>query len=235
MDPFQGFDNHPVTLNKYLYANADPINFTDPSGNFAGISAANAIINSLALAIVFANTPIGGNLIQDLGLSTERERTLKDVALGKFEARTCATSNASRCKASIPLIIFGADVKEATLHIFDAQQFGIGSPILSKRKGNHSRSFIRTAPECRGRATKQTGLDCDEYPFSSTVEGGAANYRAGKVSLRPINLSHNRAAGGFLNGFFKACGIVPDDPVKKWFGVVASPSAPTTIPVCAGR
>ncbi len=32
MDSFQGWDEDPTTLHKYLYANADPVNGTDPSG-----------------------------------------------------------------------------------------------------------------------------------------------------------------------------------------------------------
>jgi hypothetical protein len=32
MDPYPGGTYDPISLHKYLYANADPINFTDPSG-----------------------------------------------------------------------------------------------------------------------------------------------------------------------------------------------------------
>ena len=32
MDEFNGFLNEPLSLHKYLYANADPVNFRDPSG-----------------------------------------------------------------------------------------------------------------------------------------------------------------------------------------------------------
>ena len=33
MDTFAGINSDPVTLHKYLYANVNPVNFTDPSGN----------------------------------------------------------------------------------------------------------------------------------------------------------------------------------------------------------
>ena len=34
MDPAQGFISDPMTLNRFLYANANPINYVDPSGEF---------------------------------------------------------------------------------------------------------------------------------------------------------------------------------------------------------
>jgi hypothetical protein len=33
-DTFRGFDELPLSLNKYLYAHSNPVNRTDPSGNF---------------------------------------------------------------------------------------------------------------------------------------------------------------------------------------------------------
>ncbi len=35
MDTWMGNSADPVTLHKYLYGNSDPINFTDPTGNFS--------------------------------------------------------------------------------------------------------------------------------------------------------------------------------------------------------
>ena len=35
MDTWMGINSDPITLNKYLYANADPVNFIDPSGNIS--------------------------------------------------------------------------------------------------------------------------------------------------------------------------------------------------------
>ncbi|MCX4030004.1 putative Ig domain-containing protein [Endozoicomonas sp. SM1973] len=34
MDTWMGVNHDPVTLHKYLYANVDPVNYTDPTGNF---------------------------------------------------------------------------------------------------------------------------------------------------------------------------------------------------------
>jgi len=38
MDTFQGAASDPITLHKYLYASADPVNNIDPSGNFSLVS-----------------------------------------------------------------------------------------------------------------------------------------------------------------------------------------------------
>ncbi len=44
MDSFEGFNTDPITLHKYLYANANPLTFVDPSGNFS-ISTLTTAIN----------------------------------------------------------------------------------------------------------------------------------------------------------------------------------------------
>lgn len=43
VDPYEGEDGTPITLNKYLYANASPAYFVDPTGEF-GIAAIMAMI-----------------------------------------------------------------------------------------------------------------------------------------------------------------------------------------------
>lgn len=35
MDPYSGSIFDPMSLHKYLYANANPITYTDPTGNFS--------------------------------------------------------------------------------------------------------------------------------------------------------------------------------------------------------
>ncbi len=50
-DPYQGSPHEPVTLHRYLYANANPVIYTDPSGKFGVIEMLNTmkIMNTLSL------------------------------------------------------------------------------------------------------------------------------------------------------------------------------------------
>ena len=53
MDTWMGINTQPITLNKYLYANADPVNYTDPSGHF-GISGAIHAVSVLGSLVTAA-------------------------------------------------------------------------------------------------------------------------------------------------------------------------------------
>ena len=58
MDAWMGVDSDPITLNKYVYANVDPVNMVDPSGYFAGgLGGFGATSNTLG---ILANTAIAG-------------------------------------------------------------------------------------------------------------------------------------------------------------------------------
>lgn len=58
VDPFPGFIDEPLSLHKYLYANADPVNFIDPSGLVA-ISEYGALVKRIALRTVAALRTLG--------------------------------------------------------------------------------------------------------------------------------------------------------------------------------
>ena len=59
-DPWKGNDFEPVTLNKYFYANSNPVNFFDPSGRFSLIQTAQtiAIASVLASAAAYSLTAL---------------------------------------------------------------------------------------------------------------------------------------------------------------------------------
>ncbi|TVZ38021.1 deoxyribonuclease NucA/NucB [Alteromonadaceae bacterium 2753L.S.0a.02] len=240
MDTWRGNNHDPITLHKYLYAGSDPVKYIDPSGNsLMSFSVSNTILGVLvASSAAYAghqfvsalNTSFGNSDVN----SMRRERTAADVQVGTVAANICARSQDENCRASIPLIIFGADVMDATMHIDEAQLSG-KPVVLSRSSGGNAGWYRHFAPECIGATGVFSGLDCDEYPFNSTHEGGVGNYLMGGVSLKPINASHNRSAGSSLGAFYNECGVSQNDPNDMWFGVLAIPFTPTTRAVCAGN
>ena len=54
MDSYEGSIDDPVSLHKYLYANANPVMYTDPSGcmSVAGMAVVGAISGALSGIIV---------------------------------------------------------------------------------------------------------------------------------------------------------------------------------------
>lgn len=75
-DSWTGNNSDPITLHKYLYANADPVRYTDPTGNFglAGASVANNIVGILTqMQIDNALTLLGE---QGVDVSTEKTAVL---------------------------------------------------------------------------------------------------------------------------------------------------------------
>ncbi len=76
MDTWLGISSDPITLHKYLYANIDPVNMVDPSGNFSIGSAMTAV--SVTASLVSAATT--GYTIGQF-LTGEKEFSAKSVGL----------------------------------------------------------------------------------------------------------------------------------------------------------
>ena len=55
MDTWMGRSGDPITLNKYLYANADPVTYVDPTGNF-GLASIGASLNVRGVLSTAATT-----------------------------------------------------------------------------------------------------------------------------------------------------------------------------------
>jgi len=116
--------------------------------------------------------------------------------------------------------------KEQRDHIVSA--LGAGKPhhlirlnrsfITIGRQWYNSKKYGRTecnkdAREILKKKFRNVSFDCDEYPFFSSVEGGAigdlvnkSNDKSG-VSLRLIRSGHNRSAGFSLGWFYWRCGV----------------------------
>jgi hypothetical protein len=55
------------------------------------------------------------------------------------------------------------------------------------------------------------GVDCDEFPMASAVEGGPENYLANMVSLRELSPTDNQLAGRKLGRFFSLFHVNPGE------------------------
>ena len=82
MDPFPGLIAEPMSLHRYLYARADPVNVVDPSGEYGALvnlgitMLVGGIINAI-IGIAFGNSPSAENFWGEFG---------KDFAVGALTA-----------------------------------------------------------------------------------------------------------------------------------------------------
>ena len=88
-DTYEGGNSDPVSLHKYLYANADPVNGMDPSGNMTSIgealSAANLAVTRGVSAIRLGfqvGTKAGGRALWDVGKIVETQIVGRALGVG---------------------------------------------------------------------------------------------------------------------------------------------------------
>jgi hypothetical protein len=105
-------------------------------------------------------------------------------------------ANENACK-TMPVFMPGKDVYEAAEHDFEAIAAGKTALLNRATRAEKEANNIFRAT-C---GTPGDGLDCDEYPFYATVEGGPG------ASLKPLNSADNRKEGRLLGWFYSECGV----------------------------
>ena len=91
MDTFPGIDEEPLTLNKYLYSNGDPVNNIDPSGNFS-IGEQSAVSNTIARGVVSSVAkPQFGISAADLALGKTAKAVGTAIILASLSGDTTKT------------------------------------------------------------------------------------------------------------------------------------------------
>jgi hypothetical protein len=84
MDTYQGSATDPITLNKYLYGNGDPVNTIDPTG-YSGVSigqlTALGVMGILATAAITNNNPFSLNRIESEDYDGELTNTENGILL----------------------------------------------------------------------------------------------------------------------------------------------------------
>jgi RHS repeat-associated protein len=232
-DPHPGMTAAPKSLNRYSYANGDPVNLHDPSGAFAvgGFSFAPTLnVAAIQVSLSVGAPAISKALLARLALYVAASAVGTYVAidaLTKSRLKDCIEATRSGkdlCRPPIPFLVYGDDVREVRDHVGDAQSSQ--SPRVLRRGPSHGRwygSYIGPGLPCSG----ASGTQCDEYPFNATLEGGPANY-PGIVSLRSVAQGDNARAGGYLGGLYTICGVSNGSS----FRVVPIKGLPISGPVC---
>lgn len=236
MDTYMGQNGNPITLHKYLYANASPTMYTDPSGHmFASIGfsfSSFATMTAIRYGAVHVGRTILGGVTRQLTSKTASHVGGATIAGLVYVTATNYCQKTDNCQLPVPIIFYGLGYYELSNHILDAQ-LGNGSnsvpisALLHRKYPANGRSWLNNksdpysisgiCPIPRGTASQQ----CDEYPFNSSQEGGKDNYPAG-VSLRMISTTQNKLGGINLGGMYSSDGTQNKDP----FLVLTQPYLP---------
>ena len=237
-DPFDGYPTRPISIHNYLYADANPANMTDPSG-FESATAAEQLVTVAMVSVLATNAITSGR-------PWARSKDLIAVVATVFRDYDFLRG-AER-----------ADLSPRHGHAFHHRAYarcpawtrghcsGVSGPLpafLTKAVSEHGRGWYDKQPQCneaaRTAATSffgpaEKGVACDEYPFASTVEGGAFHYMQNLVSIRLTGLRESGRHGAFIGRFYgdPDCAIIPLVPTRSSFAV--SPSyAPKTDWICS--
>lgn len=144
MDSYQGKPNEPLSLHKYLYANADPVSNVDPTGYAAGLNSQMAAVGIAAVLAVSAK--IGLDYITRPAANNRRQFGVWDaVAVTQFRAKAnadddtdaligalAATASRNEGHHTIPVYLCGS-MGQKTAKITLAQHVAIHSQIAAVR------------------------------------------------------------------------------------------------------
>lgn len=164
-----------------------------------------------------------------------------ESAMAHTVARRCiALGVAAQC-TNLPIFAPGLDIEEAANHDLtaitgapDLDDQGVpltnGAPpqdaeltYLPNGRAIHGDWYRGTDP-CKQGTYDGTMFNCDEYPFTSTVQGGTT------ASIKVIDAGDNRREGNYLDHFYATCGVSsPTSPAEGQFVVVPTPDIPTSV------
>jgi RHS repeat-associated protein len=208
-DTYMGNSSDPMSLHKYTYVHNRPSAAIDPSGNFL-------MDQQFALKLQ-AQLQLSITSSAAVRLST---LTIKVALVVAIAVAATVDEIRSRYKPKqIPTIWFGSDVLEARNHYEEALGAGMPSVLNYMYPGWPGGWYSSMNTSCTGISGGGSGLDCDEYPFKSSLQGGPSNYKAGRVSLKPLDAGHNQAAGRALGRFLAICKIPANVPLKSAYKV----------------
>jgi RHS repeat-associated protein len=215
-----------VAANTYTYASAEPINLIDPHGYFSmgemGVSMnVMGTLSTQSIARFAIEEMISRALLEPLiGAAISSVSNSRNISFGNAGGAALLTAFAAQCRLSkrcffrkIPVLVNGIQSPMTSMHIFDSLM-GNGDtidgvprplPFVLIRGPRRAVSATHMAAVC-GRP-RPTGMQCDEYPYATTLMGGTAAYLLGQVSLRNVPGLDNGAHGNRLGRFYGGAGV----------------------------
>jgi len=145
------------------------------------------------------------------------------LTLLRLAART-ATEEGSPDK--MPIQVYGTDKFLQHQNHINMAQMGLGSnqsaaaPSFLHRGSKQSRSFLRRNREC-GRSSRGNN-QCDEYPYSTTIEGGV---KWADIWVSTMLVTNEERQGGFIEEFYRKSSIgigdeflvIPQGSITKYY------------------
>ncbi|MGA9334840.1 MAG: RHS repeat-associated core domain-containing protein, partial [Rudaea sp.] len=225
-DKYSGKEQMPLSLNKYLYANTDPINGRDPSGLFELVGEMETlqiggILSNIATATVGTaiGITVGGRI--------------NNIVRSRAAAKACAASYASGlrpytsgdCSQVRMPIVFMSETLMPGIGEHVQKSQALGSPaVLNRTSLLKITNRALNIAKCKiglGISVANGGSSCDEYPFASTYQGGIG------ATVAKVPLYSNLVQGGVLSSFYYACFVPPDVFPVNEFLVIPVLSTPT--------
>jgi RHS repeat-associated protein len=230
MDDAEGENRDPISLHKYLYANINPVNNTDPSGHdsIAEFNAAAAVVITLAAITLLQVLRTQQSLVRDLTNATggavagiyddfsyaaQRAYAGAELALGAFslsvaelieQAKDKIRQKVGRLKKLPKVIpIPAAIIPTIAGHIALAQAAGYPEVLT---RCDPVRAALNRAVALLGLPSiAGYGLSWDEYPFASSYQGGAGS------SVMGVPANEQFIQGGIIIGAYILEGISTGD------------------------
>lgn len=244
-DPFEGFLTEPLSLAKYPYVHGNPVNATDPSGLLKLEQVATVSLLAHLITATTIGASIGSSRIfQTQSLHAELAKAQFKTCVAYNDPNCNVSGFPYIVLTAADLNDHAFHVYEAQIGYGDTfNAIGMSKilPSILTNAPRYPNDWIKSQPQCDNDAKERYELTtqmryrvrtrwrrnranfwsaCDEYPFTSTLEGGRENYDDGLVSLRLVDLSESGRQGRLIQSFYDQVPIIYGDE----FGVLPLPN-----------